>query len=142
MFDLDTRRIVSYKLKPWADEFITLRMELYYQEFGDVTEGTEGYDRALEKEDCNELLGGCNPLPHRGYEPPACFDIWLAAFHIIEMLYDSPFPTEPQNDLPTKAERNAEIRTRYQQGETISQLADAFGVSQQRVWQILRGQRN
>jgi len=81
-------------------------------------------------------------VPHRGCEPAACFDIWLAAFHIIEMLYDSPFPTEPQNDLPTKAERNTEIRTRYQQGETISQLADAFAISQQRVWQIVRGQRN
>jgi hypothetical protein len=58
-------RIVICKLKPWADEFIMLRMELYYQEFGDVTEGTEGYEKALEKEDCNELLGCCNPLPHR-----------------------------------------------------------------------------
>jgi hypothetical protein len=81
-------------------------------------------------------------MPHRGFEDTACFDIWLAAFHIIEMLYDSPFPTEPQNNLPTKAERNAEIRTRYQQGEPISQLATTFGISEQRVWQILRGQRN
>ena len=81
-------------------------------------------------------------MPHRGYEPAACFDVWLAAFHIIEMLYDSPFLTVPQNDLPTKAERNAEIRTRYQQGETISQLAATFDISEQRVWQILRGQRN
>ncbi|HEX3053681.1 MAG TPA: helix-turn-helix domain-containing protein [Aggregatilineaceae bacterium] len=55
------------------------------------------------------------------------------------MLYDSPFPTEPQNDLPSKAERNAEIGMRYQQGETISRLAAAFGISEQRVWQIVRG---
>jgi hypothetical protein len=69
VFDLDTRRIVSYKLKPWADEFVMLRMELYYQEFGDVTEGSEGYEQALQKADCNELLGCCNPMPHRGLEP-------------------------------------------------------------------------
>jgi hypothetical protein len=67
VFDLDTRRIVSYKLKPWADEFIMLRMELYYQEFGDMTEGSEGYEKALEKANCNELLGCCNPMPHRGF---------------------------------------------------------------------------
>jgi hypothetical protein len=82
-------------------------------------------------------------VPHRGFEPPACFDSWLAAFHILEMLYDSPFPSEPQNDLvPTKAERNADIRKRYEQSETVSELAAAFGISEQRVSQIIRGRRN
>jgi hypothetical protein len=28
----------------------------------------------------------------------ACFDIWLATFHIMEMLYDTPFPETPQSD--------------------------------------------
>lgn len=42
-------------------------MELYYQEFGDLTEGAAGYGEALEKEDCNELLGCCNLLRHRGF---------------------------------------------------------------------------
>ena len=58
---------MNFKLKPWADEFVTLRMELYYQEFGDLTEGAGGYGEALEKEDCNELLGCCNLLRHRGF---------------------------------------------------------------------------
>jgi hypothetical protein len=75
--------------------------------------------------------------------PPACFDSWLAAFHILEMLYDSPFPTEPRNDLvPTKTERNAEIRARYEQGETVSELTTAFDISEQRVSQIIHGRRN
>jgi hypothetical protein len=81
-------------------------------------------------------------VPHRGYEPAACFDIWLAAFHIIEMLYDTPFPTEPQNDLPSKTERNAEIRTRHAEGETVGELAAAFDISEQRVSQIIHGRRN
>ena len=42
-----------------------LRMDLYYQEFGDLEPGGEGYQAALEKSDCNTLLGCCNPLPHR-----------------------------------------------------------------------------
>jgi len=82
-------------------------------------------------------------VPHRGLEPTACFDIWLAAFHILEMLYDSPFPTEPQNDLVTeKAERNAEIRACYTQGETVGELAAAFDISEQRISQIIHGRRN
>jgi hypothetical protein len=81
-------------------------------------------------------------VPHRGLKPAACFDIWLATFHIVEMLYDSPFPTEPQNDLvPTKAGRNAEIRECYEQGETVGELAAEFGISEQRVSQIVHVRR-
>ena len=69
VFDLDTRRIVSYKLKPWADDFLMLRMELYYNEFGDLEPGSEGYESALEKARNNTLLGCCNAMPHRGLEP-------------------------------------------------------------------------
>jgi len=28
-YDLDTRRIVDFKLKPWADQFLVLRANLY-----------------------------------------------------------------------------------------------------------------
>jgi hypothetical protein len=81
-------------------------------------------------------------VPRRGFEPAACFDIWLAAFHIIEQLYDTPFPTEPQNDLPSKEERNAEIRARYEQGETVSELAVEYKLSEQRISQSIHGRRN
>lgn len=81
--------------------------------------------------------------PIGGFEPTACFDIWLAAFHILNQLYDSPFPSEPQNDLvPEKVERNAEIRARYEQGETVGELAADFEISEQRVSQIIHGRRD
>ncbi len=82
-------------------------------------------------------------MPHRGFKDTACFDLWLATFHILEMLYDTPFPSEPQNDLvPTKTERNAEIQARYERGETVGALATRFGISEQRVSQIIRGRRD
>jgi hypothetical protein len=78
----------------------------------------------------------------RGFKPAACSDIWRATFHIVEMLYDTPFPTEPQSDhTPEKAERNAEIIVRYEAGEAGASLAQAFGISKQRVNQIVRRQR-
>jgi Mor family transcriptional regulator len=64
-------------------------------------------------------------------------------FHIMEMLYDTPFPAEPQNDLvPAQTERNAEIRARYEAGETGASIAQTFSISEQRVNQIIRGQRS
>jgi hypothetical protein len=80
-------------------------------------------------------------LPHRGFEDTACFDIWLATFHILEMLYDTPFPDTPQTDHITKTERNAAIIARYEAGETCAKLAQAYGISEQRVHQIVRGLR-
>jgi hypothetical protein len=65
VYNLDTRRIESFQLKPWADEFIMLRVELYRDEFGDLEEGSDGYDSAVEKADSNNLLGCWNPMPHR-----------------------------------------------------------------------------
>ena len=59
------------------------------------------------------------------------------------MLYDTPFPETAQTDhTPEKAGRNAEIITRYKAGETGASIAQAFGVSEQRVNQIVRGQRS
>ena len=68
VFDLDTRRIVSYKLKrgPMTSD---AAHGLYYNEFGDLEPGSEGYESALEKARNNTLLGCCNAMPHRGLEP-------------------------------------------------------------------------
>jgi Mor family transcriptional regulator len=59
------------------------------------------------------------------------------------MLSDTPFPTEPQNDLvPAQTERNEEIRARYEAGETGASIAQMFGISEQRVNQIIRGRHS
>ncbi|MBI5960343.1 MAG: hypothetical protein HY866_16505 [Chloroflexi bacterium] len=59
------------------------------------------------------------------------------------MLYDTPYPENPQSDLtPEKTDRNAEIIARYEAGETGASLAIAYRISEQRVNQIVRGQRN
>ncbi len=51
-------------------------------------------------------------------------------------------PDFPVTDhTPSKHERNRRIRERYAKGETVVSLAEVFGISQQRVSQILRGKR-
>ena len=37
-----------------------------------------------------------------------------------------------------KSQRNHRIRARYEAGEGLSELARIYGISKQRVWQILR----
>jgi Mor family transcriptional regulator len=60
----------------------------------------------------------------------------------MEMLYDTPFPEMPQTDhTPEEADRNAEIIARYETDETGADLARAFGISEQRVNQIVRRRR-
>ena len=43
--------------------------------------------------------------------------------------------------IPRAEERNREIHERYEAGETAVQLAEAFDISEQRVYVILRNYR-
>jgi Mor family transcriptional regulator len=64
------------------------------------------------------------------------------AFAVSIAYYGRVLPTVPVSDgTPRKCDRNADIRARHQQGESVATLADVFGISEQRVSQILRGQR-
>ena len=84
----------------------------------------------------------CPVVLARGFKPAACFDIWLAAFPITEMLYDTPFPIEPQNKLALKDRTECEIPMRYEQGETVGESSETFEISKQRVSQIIHGRQS
>jgi Mor family transcriptional regulator len=51
-------------------------------------------------------------------------------------------PQFPVSDgTSPKRTRNAEIRARHQKGESIATLAEVFGLTEQRIWQIIHGRR-
>ena len=51
-------------------------------------------------------------------------------------------PQSPVSDgTSPKCARNAEIRARHHKGESIVTLAEAFGITEQRIWQILNDRR-
>lgn len=61
IYDLDTRRIVDFKLKPWADRFLTLRAALYeIEENGGTTQ-----QNTPQSDD----QGVCTDVPLWGFEP-------------------------------------------------------------------------
>ena len=71
------------------------------------------------------------------------FSLKTAVLRTLELLYQNiPLPVTPQTDgTKPKPKRNAEIRARYATGETVPELANAYGISEQRIHQILRGKR-
>ena|SRR5579871_5633414 len=78
-------------------------------------------------------------VPHRGLQPPTCYGSDEAVDRILTLLYqDSPRPETPlSSKSEEKVHRNAEIRHRYQHGETITELAREYGLSLQRISQIV-----
>ncbi|MEW6578935.1 MAG: sigma factor-like helix-turn-helix DNA-binding protein [Chloroflexota bacterium] len=82
------------------------------------------------------------------WNPWVCRPLWGTTLYTIEqatsrvlqqMYRGFSLPQAPVSNL--KRERNAEIRDRYAAGMSVPELARRFGISEQRVHQILRGRR-
>ena len=51
-------------------------------------------------------------------------------------------PQSPVSDgTSPKCARNADIRARHKKGESIARLAEVFGITEQRIWQIVNDRR-
>lgn len=79
-------------------------------------------------------------MPHRGIYPTPLSDMESAVRRVIDQLYAG-FPAPSQIPLSDrtkrKTQRNNEIRALYVCGESIATLAKRFGVSEQRIHQIV-----
>jgi DNA-directed RNA polymerase specialized sigma subunit len=75
-------------------------------------------------------------LLHTGLELISRFDISDATNILLHRLYQDAISVIPSKR--PKAERDAMIRQRYEAGETMAELAKAYGISEQRVHQIIR----
>jgi hypothetical protein len=83
-------------------------------------------------------------MPHRGLLDTSVFQQlrFAARRMMIELYLGIVLPTQPVSKVtPRKQARNAEIRARHRAGESLSTLAEGFGISEQRVHQIVQGVR-
>jgi len=81
-------------------------------------------------------------MPPRGYDHVARSSISTAVDTLISWLYRDSLQSKPRNyKAPRREERNQAIRSRFAQGENTIDLANAFGISRKRVYQIIHGQR-
>jgi hypothetical protein len=62
--DIDTKRIVGFRLKPWADRFLVLRMSLYEDEYPELAD--EIRSELAENDNPLTVVGQRNDVPHRG----------------------------------------------------------------------------
>ena len=83
-------------------------------------------------------------MPHRGLFDTSVFQqLRYAARRMMVELYPGiVLPLHPVSKVtPQKHVRNAEIRARHRAGESLSTLAEVFGISEQRVYQIVQRRR-
>ena len=84
-----------------------------------------------------------NDLSYEGLDVPSFPKaLWAMVFATAINYYGQVVPLAPiSNSTPAKYVRNAEIRARHKRGESRATLAQVFGISEQRVWQIVQGRR-
>jgi hypothetical protein len=134
VFDLDSRRIVDFRLKPWADRFLVLRAALYENENGSGTPFSDTISR-LEHESRYMLPEGFQTIS-RDYMGPTVA--------VILVVLNGSFITTSirvTSSIPPKTERNQEIIHRYLAGERALDLAQEFGISVRRVNKLIVRQR-
>lgn len=113
-----------------VDRFLVLRTGLAED---DVGEGAgEGDQKSPDFKGWSSLclLGSLGAQP-----APAVANVPKAVQILLNLFYGE---VEEVGRPDTLVARNRAIRTRYAQGETLTALARAFGISPQRVYQIVR----
>jgi hypothetical protein len=73
-----------------------------------------------------------------GFQPTVCLTLSQAVQRVLERFYEGfPLPSTLQhNKDPKQSDRNADIRRRYANGESLLDLANEYGLSKQRIHQI------
>ena len=74
------------------------------------------------------------PVPHTGFQPMPRFSLEDASKGILYQLYKD----TPARVYCTKTQRNIELRERYSKGERAHDLAIEYGITEQRIYQIIR----
>ncbi|MFC1959914.1 recombinase family protein [Chloroflexota bacterium] len=140
-YDLDTRRITDFRLKPWADRFLILRARLYDGNPVMVPNDDPGDDEFEGEEKENAGHQGLHTeVPHRG--------LWNRGFHRARCAMDYGLrlvywgrrvPESPVTDSSVQqVERNTLIRVAYTDGISVSELMRQHRISRSRVYQILQ----
>ncbi len=80
----------------------------------------------------------CTELPHTGVKPISRPQIKRAVFDLLDYFFGA-LSARPTSKTALAA-RNGHIMGRFAAGETIDELAKAFGLTYQRVYQIVRSQ--
>ncbi|MBE2271230.1 MAG: helix-turn-helix domain-containing protein [Anaerolinea sp.] len=82
-------------------------------------------------------------MPHMEFDLTSVHIVEQASMFLIAILYCNEGISPPlvNNKIQKESQRNQEICERYEAGEGVQDLAKAFGISDKRVYQVLRDTR-
>jgi len=120
-YDLDKQQIVDFRLKAWANGFLVLRAALSNQ----VARGSK-----------TPTQGGSSGVPHTGFSPQLRFYPDVAKTVLFHTF--SEFSPSIQHQKAVSS-RNQRIRQLYADGELMIDLSKMYGISCQRISQIVHG---
>jgi hypothetical protein len=128
VYDLDGKHIVDFTIKIWAEPFWVLRAALYDDEMGE--EMKNRFNSGLSSRGTSHSPNGLPAL-----------ETYLEFGGINRAKQLFLFLTYYEHDFSyqlSTPQRDQKIRERYKRGERISDLAREYGISPQRVDQIVR----
>lgn len=79
-------------------------------------------------------------MPHTGVETLLRPEVRVAAFQMLETIFPY-IPRRWNSKTPRKVSRNEIIRQRFAAGEPMSDLSSEYGISRQRISQIVHRRR-
>jgi hypothetical protein len=117
VYNMDTQRIVDFRLKPWADRFITLRAAFYDDNKDDVSGSTMGKGVAPT---------GARPSPRY-------FTMRFAVRRVRNQRILRP-------EVPEKTLLRARVQQLREQGMSYPQIAESLRISVGTAWNMINGQ--
>ena len=116
--DLDAQEITGFRLKTWAHSYLRARASF-------LTPAVQG--------------AGTDML-HTRFERPSVPSLAEAEARVLRLARAHRLPTAPAS--PDFTRRNSAIRAAYAAGLSLSELAQLYGISGQRVHQIVNGRNH
>lgn len=81
----------------------------------------------------------CTELPHTGFQPTSRYTLLEAIHYLSHLLNLGKLKPEHGKE---KQNRNAQILALYKEGHSLTELAQRFNISEQRVHQIILRDRS
>ncbi|MBK9745759.1 MAG: helix-turn-helix domain-containing protein [Chloroflexi bacterium] len=134
VYDLDKRQIVDFTMKSWAEPFLVLRATLYF----------DALSEEMKNRFNSGLMASSNGLFHdpnglSRHKSLQLSRIIKAAHRCLQTVY--PHPCTYEMRFATK-QRNELIAQKYQHGQGLSDIAREFGISPQRIYQIIHDKKH
>ncbi|MBK8139495.1 MAG: recombinase family protein [Chloroflexi bacterium] len=124
VYDMDAKQITDFTVKAWAEPFLIYRAELLEDSEAEETKNrlVGGLSNHVLSFDPNGLLQR-KSLQARRMFGSICY--------LLGLLY-------PSDGTTSIAERNKLVRGRFAAGESLAEIASDYGISPQRISQIVR----